>query len=279
MFELPLIRVSIAAFLAVFPVVFWGYIFYKKQPEVRKDIVRLFIAGCASVAPLLLYKYLWQYFPWINAFMYTNSFNDDMIGFANITIIPIQVIMTFMIVGIIEEVAKYIAVSQVHHKRMCSITDCMEFFIIVALGFSFIENIIYFNNIMSVRGVENVMLPFIFRSLFSTFAHIMFSGILGYYYGMAMFAKPLFKEDWNKNRWTLLRSVSKAIGYKKEIFFHHEMIITGLVVAISLHAVFNIMLEMNWTFLIIPFLTFGFITLSYLFDNKHIDKSYCEVDN
>jgi len=35
---------------------------------------------------------------------------------------------------------------------------------------------------------------------------------------------------------------------------------------------------MNWTFLIIPFLTGGFILLSYLFENRRVDKEYVEVD-
>ncbi|MBD3270793.1 PrsW family intramembrane metalloprotease [Candidatus Peregrinibacteria bacterium] len=279
MFEYASTRIILALLMAIVPAVLWGLYFFKKQPQTRNLVIKLFIAGGVSVAPLLLYKYLWQFFPWINAFTYANNYSDDMIGFANVTLLPLSVLLTFMIVGIIEEIAKYAAVKNIHHKHACSITDCMEYFIIVAIGFAFVENIIYFTNIMQVRGVEEVMLPFIFRSLFSSFAHIMFSGILGYYYGLAHFAAPVLQEEWNQKDWTTIRTIAKTIGIKKEILFHHEKIIQGLLTAIGLHAIFNILLEMNWTFLIVPFLTAGFIVLTMLFDNKHVDKNYYCIED
>lgn len=232
-----------------------------------------------AVAPLLLYKYLWQFFPWINAFVYTNAFQSDVLGFANIAIIPLDVLFTFMIVGVIEELAKFSAVKMVDNKRVCSITDYIEYFIIVGLGFAFAENIIYFYNIMHVKGVDSVFLPFLFRSLFSTFAHVMFSGILGYYYGLAKFADPVLKEKYNKEKWVLIRNIIAKLKLNRIQTFHDEKIIQGVLIAVALHAFFNIFLEMNWTFFIVPFLTIGFITLSYMFDNRRVDKDYCLVDH
>lgn len=272
-------KIIVAGALSVIPALLWGYVFLHKQPERKWDVIRLFIAGGVSVAPLLLYKYLWTFFPWINAFMYASVFSDNILNFANVVAIPLSVIMTFMIVGVIEELAKFAAVKMVHHKAMNSVTDSIEFFIIAGLGFAFVENIIYFTNIMQSRGLDGVLLPFIFRSLFSTFAHLMFSGILGYFYGTAQFATPIMHEKYNRKKWTVLRSVSKLIGWKKEILFHHEQIFKGILTAISLHAVFNVMLEMNWTFLIVPYLTVGFLILSYCFENKRIDKDYYFVEN
>ena len=271
-------QLALAGILALVPAIFWGYIFYKKQPENKITSGKLFLSGVIAVAPLLLYKYLWQFFPWINAFTYANTFSDNMVGFANFTILPVNVLMTFMVVGLIEEIAKFSAVRLIHHKRICSITDCIEFFIIVALGFSFAENIIYFYNIMQVRGAESIFLPFIFRSLFSTFAHVMFSGTLGYYYGLATFAQPVLQESYNQEKWGLLRRLSAKLHLDKIKLFQEEETIKGLFIAIVLHAFFNIFLEMNWTFLIIPYLTAGFIFISYLFDNKRVDKIYCPIE-
>lgn len=271
------IYILLSATLALLPALFWGYIFYKKQPENKIISLKVFIAGALSVAPLLLYKYLWQYFPWINAFTYANTFKEDLVGFSNFAVIPVDIIITFMIVGVIEELAKFSAVKMMIPRKLCSITDYIEFFIIAALGFSFAENIIYFYNIMSVRGTENILLPFIFRSLFSTFAHVLFSGMCGYYVGLAHFAEPLLEEKYNQKKWGIIKKISKLIGYKKELLFHEEKIIQGVVTAVILHALFNIFLEMNWTFLLIPFLTIGFIFLSYLFDNNKVDKNYCYI--
>lgn len=274
-----MLNLLIAGSLALIPAMFWGYIFYSKQPENKTTTARLFLSGIVSVAPLLLYKYLWQFFPWINAFTYTNAFNDNMIGFSNVAMIPFDVLMTFMIVGIIEEVAKFSAVRMVHRKKVCSITDCIEYFILVALGFSFAENILYFYNIMSVRGVDNIFLPFIFRSLFSTFAHVMFSGVLGYFYGLAKLAPKVLDESYNQEKWTLTRTIIKTFRLDRTSTFQHEKVVQGLFIATIMHAFFNIFLEMNWTFLIIPYLTVGFILLSYLFDNRRVDKDYCRIED
>ncbi len=273
------IRLALAGLLAVIPALFWGYIFYKKQPENKRLIFNLFLSGMLAVAPLLLYKYLWQFFPWINAFVYTNSFADDFVGFSNLATIPVNVLLTFMVVGLIEETAKFLAVKTVPNKKICSVTDSIEFFIIVALGFAFAENIIYFYNIMNIHGTGEILMPFVFRSLFSTFAHVLFSGVLGYFYGEAVLAKPILNETYNRRRWTVLRVFSKLIGYKKEILFHHEMLVEGFFWAIVLHSSFNIFLEMNWTFMIVPILAIGFMGLSYSFENKRIDKSYCMVES
>lgn len=278
MLENKFIQIIIAGLLALVPALFWGYLFYKKQPESKGLCLKLFLSGSVAVAPLLFYKYLWQFFPWINAFTYTNTFRDDMVGFANVTILPVNVLLTFMVVGLIEEVAKFSAVRLIQHKSICSVTDCIEFFIMVALGFSFAENIIYFYNIMQLRGVDSIFLPFIFRSLFSTFAHVMFSGTLGYYYGLATFAQPLLKESYNQDRWTWITNLAAKLHLDKIKLFQEEQTFKGLLIAIVLHAIFNIFLEMNWTFMIIPFLTAGFIMLSYLFDNKRVDKNYCLVE-
>jgi len=277
--NLNLTNITIAAGLALIPALFWGIIFFRKQPENKITTLRLFLAGVVAVAPLLLYKYLWQYFPWINAFLYTNSFQNDVIGFANLSLLPLDVLLTFMIVGVIEEVAKFSAVKMIDHKKLCSVTDCIEYFIIVALGFSFAENIIYFYNIMHVRGVDNVLLPFVFRSLFSTFAHVMFSGIFGYYYGLAKFAEQVMDEKYNRRRWVIVRRIISLFRLNRLQTFHNQKILQGLLIAVVLHAFFNIFLEMNWTFLIVPFLTGGFILLSYMFDNRRIDKEYCAIED
>jgi uncharacterized membrane protein len=48
----------------------------------------------------------------------------------------------------------------------------------------------------------------------------------------------------------------------------------GLLVAMGLHAIFNIALEVGWTFVIVPYLVLGYLLLSYLFDKKENHKRY-----
>jgi len=272
-----ILKAGLALILSIVPAAVWGYIFYKKQVGQKSMSLQTFIAGAVFVAPLLAYKYLWQFFPWLNAFAYTHQFKDDFVGFANLTAVPLDVLFTFLIVGVIEEVTKFWAVKMSGSEKIISIDDAIEMFITAALGFAFVENIIYFYNIMSTRGPENILYPFVFRGLFSTFAHIMFSGMLGYYYGLAHFAGPILKDESMKNRWPFFRKIAKILPFKNEDEFRNEKIVQGLVIAIGLHALFNIFLEMNWTFLLVPYLTGGYIWLNYLMEKKEDHKTYGRV--
>ncbi len=272
-----ILKAALALALALVPAAVWGYIFYKKQVGNKSMSFHIFIAGAVFVAPLLAYKFLWQFFPWLNAFAYTHQFQDDFVGFANLTAIPLDVLFTFLIVGVIEEVTKFMAVKMSGAEKIASIDDAIEMFITVALGFAFVENIIYFYNIMTERGPENILYPFVFRSLFSSFAHIMFSGILGYYYGLAHFAGPVLQDENLKNNWPVFRKIASIFHFKNDISFKEEKLTQGLVIAIGLHALFNIFLEMNWTFLLVPYLTGGYIWLNYLLEKKEDHKMYGRV--
>jgi len=232
------------------------------------------MVGALAVFPILIYKFLWQFFPWMNAFKLASYFNNDIIGFTNLIILPLSVIITFIIVGIIEELMKLISVKIVDDDEIKHIDDSIEFFILAALGFAFTENILYFYNIWIAQGPQNLLLPFVFRSSFSTFAHLLFSGILGYYYGIAHFAGPILQEEIKGNRkhWTIW--IHKVFGVRKSKLFFEEKIFEGLLISIGLHALFNIFLEMNLTFMIVPFLVGGYITINYLFDKKESHKNY-----
>lgn len=276
--SLVFIKILVATALALVPACVWGYIFYKKQHGQKSMVLRTFIMGALFVVPLLIYKYLWQYFPWLNAFKYTDQFKNDLIGFQSLGFIPLDVIATFMIVGVIEEVTKLWAVKVTDHQTIHSIDDAIEMSIMAALGFSFAENMLYFYNIITGRGFEGLLYPFIFRSLFSTFAHVMFSGMLGYYYGVAIFASDLMKEKHNAKRLTFTRFFARLFHLKKSTLFHEEKLTQGLLLAIAAHAVFNIFLEMNWTFLLVPYLTGGYIYLTHLLEKKEAHKIYAHLN-
>ena len=267
----------IASLLSFVPIFLWGYHFYRKHPEKEKYVIITFIAGVLSVIPLLIYKFSWSFFPWINAFVWTRNIQTDILGFSVVMFVPFSIVITFMLVGVIEEVSKIIAVRVADVKIFKSIDDVIEFAIIAALGFAFIENIIYFYNIIHVRGFEQLLFPFIFRSLFSTFAHVMFSGIFGYYYGIAHFADQELKDEMRSNRHPLLKWFHAHFHIKKATLFKDEKILEGLIIASVLHAFFNIFLEMGWSFLIVPFLFGGYVILNYLLHKKECLKQWGRI--
>jgi len=269
--------VLVASILSFLPILLWGYHFYNKHTEKRRYVIFAFIAGSLSVIPLLVYKLLWNYFPWINAFLWTRSLQVDLIGLSTFALVPVSVIVTFMFVGVIEETSKMLAVRAMNVKIFRSVDDVIELAIIAALGFSFIENIIYFYNIINVRGFDQILFPFIFRSLFSTFAHVMFSGIFGYFYGIGHFANQELEDEIRTKRHPAINFLHKHLHFKKTVLFRDEKILEGLIIATSLHAIFDIFLEMEWSFLIVPFLFFGYLVLNNLLNRKKCLKEYGRV--
>jgi len=270
----------ICTILGIIPIIIWGYVFirkHKERREHRKIMLLTFIGGIVSVTPLLMYKYSWQFFPWINAFLWTRSLNTDVLGLSAFTMIPLPIFATFMFVGIIEEVSKIFVVKMVDNRILKDIEDAIMLSIIAALGFALIENIIYFYNISQIRGVHQLAGPFLFRSLFSTFAHVMFSGIFGYFYGVAHFADPIYQEQSRKNRHPMIKWIHNHLHFKKGHLFRDEKMLEGLLAASLLHAFFNIFLEMGWTYLIVPYLFMGFIILKYLLQKKENLKSYGHI--
>ncbi|MBI5755257.1 PrsW family intramembrane metalloprotease [Candidatus Peregrinibacteria bacterium] len=268
-----LIRIIVSIFAALIPIIIWGYLFYQKNPESRQWTFITFFGGMVAVIPILLYKYSWQYFPSLNAFDYFKTFETNILDFTFV-VLPISVLLTFMLVGVFEEYFKHIVVRIIDHGRFRTIDDAIEFSIIAALGFAYIENILYFTSIWESQGTESFIISVIFRSIFSTFAHILFSGIYGYYYGIAYFSDQVFQEEIRRNRFILLRILHRISHFRLPTLFHEEKVLEGLLLAIITHAFFNILLEMSWTIFIVPYLLFGFVTLSYLFDKKENHKNY-----
>lgn len=231
-----------------------------------------FAVGALAVFPILLYKHLWQYFPSINLLAYGKNFENDLVGISGFVMIPLSVIIVFSIIGIIEEVMKQSVVHAVDDDHLRHIDDAIMFAILAALGFSFAENILYFYTIWSSQGPDHLLIPFLFRSVFSTFAHILFSSLFGYYYGVAHFAKPILQQELRENRHSFWDWYHRVFKWKTENLFHEEKMLEGLSLAIFFHAVYNIFLEMNWTFIMVPYLVLGYLFVSHLFKMKENHK-------
>ncbi len=273
-----LVRTLVSIFAALIPIIIWGYIFYQKNPESRKWTFITFLGGMISVTPILLYKWSWKFYPSMNAFQYLNTFSNNLIDIKNFAL-PLSVVLIFMLVGVFEEYMKHLVVKIIDRNRFKTIDDAIEFSIIAALGFAYVENVLYFTYIWNTQGTESFIISVVFRSIFSTFAHILFSGLYGYYYGLAHFSDPIFQEEIRKKRFILIKFVHKICHFHLPTLFHEEKVLEGLLIAVLTHAFFNILLEMSWTVLIVPYLLFGFVTLSYLFDKKENHKNYGRIVN
>ncbi|EKD63306.1 MAG: hypothetical protein ACD_51C00299G0009 [uncultured bacterium] len=271
-----LLKILVSIALAAVPAFIWAIIFLKKRKEPLGTVMITFVAGMVSVAPIIIYKLSWQYLPGLNLFTYFDRFGQNTLGFTGLLYLPVSTLLSFLLVGVIEEYAKHLAVKTADSGKFKNVDDSIEYSIIAALGFSFVENVMYFFYIWQYQGIDTLYLSFIFRAIFSTFAHVLFSGVYGYYYGLAYFAEPIYQDEIRKNRHPAINFLHKILNLKSETIFADEKIAQGLMYAVILHAFFNVMLELDITYVIVPFLIWGYSGLSYLFAKK---KSQVEFGN
>lgn len=273
-----LLKIAVCSIMALVPVAGWGYLFYQRDPQSKRLTILTFLGGMLAVVGIIFYKWLWNFFPSLDLFRFANNYANDYLGFSSFALIPMSVVVIFMIIGLIEEYSKNLVVRITDKGAFSSVDDAITFSIISALGFSFVENILYFFYIWQFQTIGELFVPFIFRSIFSTFAHIFFSGIFGYFYGIACFAKPFWQEELREKRGSFVILLHKILALKPTYIFREIKMTEGLIAAVLLHAVFNIFLEMNWTFLIVPFLFFGFFLLTHLLDEKEYHKIFERVE-
>lgn len=153
----------------------------------------------------------------------------------------------FLIVGMLEEFVKHLLVRFADDEKIVSIADAVTFSIIVALGFAFAENAIYFYNFINsdVLNGNNWIGFFVLRSILPVLAHVGFSAVLGYYFGLSKFASDITEDKIKAHRLLWLRMVNRFTGLNIKMAYHDEKMMEGLLLAMVLHAAFNYFLEMQ----------------------------------
>ena len=152
----------------------------------------------------------------------------------------------FLGVGVMEEFLKFWIMKSVGSRFFKSINDVIELAIISALGFAFLENIVYFSSQWGQLSTGSFFAFAIFRVTIVTMVHVLCSGILGYYYGMAYFASPLLKiQRLKQQNHPVIRFLAKLLRFKKSDLYHNEMLIIGLLSSMLLHALYDFALSIE----------------------------------
>lgn len=180
-------------------------------------------------------------------------------------------IILFICVGVVEEIVKQAIIRIIDNKYLLikTINDSIRFSFVGALGFSFAENIFYIFNIYTALGVQQLIIAYLFRSLFTTTAHLMFSGFFGYYYGIAKFSINIIEQSkamGKKHPFALI--IGRILNISNIQAFKELMILRGLFLAIILHALFNFLLQLNMILPVVVFVVCGFTMLQYLLKRK-----------
>lgn len=235
------LTVLFATILALIPVLIWLSILAKETNRDRfRGLITIFIVGALSVIPILYLENLWIAYPELNLIGQISNF---------VTQPYLVTLITLFSFGVVEELAKARGV-MFANASLFSIKDvstAIKFSLIVGLGFSFTENIFHFyTTLISETNVFVIFITIFLRATISTLGHMTFSGIFGYFYGLAQFSKQfLEEEEWIGRHYHLARFMHKICGVDKAKFVQQQKIWTGLGIASIMHATFNTLLEAN----------------------------------
>lgn len=180
-----------------------------------------------------------------------------------------EILWKSMMVGAVEEYAKHLVLRFSDENKFRSIGDAIEFSILVALGFAFLENILYFVDRIWLTPCTNseiaqgiclfekttgayqhqigaLLWPVIFRSIFSTLAHVVSSGMFGYFYGLAYFASDNIRA-YAKRPKALKTKVMiffhRILQFKGYTLLHEEKLLEGAILAMVFHGTFDFVLD------------------------------------
>lgn len=246
--------------IAIIPAIIWLYIFLKQHHENKWLVVLTFIGGMVAAKLILVYQGYWD--ETVNLIFFKVSLVDFR---SNIQGIIVNTLMStfvvFLGVGVMEEYAKFWVMRLIDHNFFKSIDDVIELAIISALGFAFFENIIYFTAQWDNLSTGSFFIFATMRVTVVTMVHVLCSGILGYYYGMAFFSSPMLTvQHMKKKRHPILKLLKKILHLKKSHVYHDEMFVIGMVLSMVIHAIYDFVL--TWEalgFLVMPLMLVYFI--------------------
>jgi RsiW-degrading membrane proteinase PrsW (M82 family) len=160
------------------------------------------------------------------------------------------IIYYYLLIWILEEISKYFNFLQTSYLHISNIKDWILYSVFVALGFSFIENILYFYNIyQNLWFSRELVITYFLRSIFSVFVHIFASFIIWYYFSKAYLK---FKETW-------------------ENFIYLKIFLTWIFFWILIHSLFDISLSLGFSFIIFWYFIFWYFYMWKILLKDEID--------
>ena len=247
------IKHIIVFLLAIIPALAWLYIFWRKHHESKWLMALVFLGGMIAAKLILIYQGYWD--ETINLIFFKVNPVDFRENISNLfSKNPgLALFLSFVGVGVMEEFLKFWIMKFLGHRFFKSIDDVIGLAIVSALGFAFYENIVYFSSHWGALNTGTFAAFAMFRVTIVTMVHVLCSGILGYYFGMAFFASPMLKIQYMKQKThPILQFLKRVLHLKRSMIYHDEMLVIGLIAAMVLHAIYDFVLTIGKTFLGIP---------------------------
>lgn len=258
----PIVLLTLATLFSAIPIIIWLAVFFSKKEKSKKTVAFIFFLGCFTAPALLAIQYLWDIFPQFNLeALIENSVHSTNTMF----------IFTFVLFGAMEELIKLYVIKSVDEKTMLinRVNDAVKYSLVSALGFSFVENVYYLSQFWANISLGELAGMYIFRSIFTTCAHMIFSGIFGYYYGIGKYSivmthhQKLVDGIGGMTKW-----IANTFHLPLSEGFRQKMVLKGLLIAVGMHAIFNYLLQFNKVLPVILFVIGGYGFLKYLLSRK-----------
>ena len=252
--------------IGLVPAVLWCVLFLKYHKERISAVLLLFFSGMLSTAPILFYDMLVRKGVDLQFFLFRvtpENFSASSHGFVSGALVGVNgiqsalftTLISFLIVGVIEEVSKYWVLRKSGTSIFTSIDDVFELGIIAAIGFAYAENVInpsYFGGFIRdflLNASQPDVLGFISnilgRSVLTSMVHILSTGVLAYALGLALFAPSYLSERQSHGKhYPFLHLVHKLLQVREVSVFRTYIMLIGLTAAIVLHAMFNFMVTL-----------------------------------
>ncbi len=265
----------ITLLLALIPSLIWASLFLKKHKENKWLVFFTFMGGVFAAQLILLYKGYWD--TTINLIFAKVTLVDFRSNLSSMIVNTVLAsFATFLGIGAMEEFAKFWVMKFINRDFFRSIDDVITLAIVSALGFSFYENFIYFNGQWNNLTTNGFLLLVASRVTIVTMVHMLCSGVLGYYFGLAHFAAPILRmEHKEKKRHPVLSFFNRALHLRKSVMYHNEMMTIGLLLAMFLHAMYDFVLSSTISLsslfvsgTVLAYFFGGYYFLSYLMKRK-----------
>ena len=154
------------------------------------------------------------------------------------------IIFYYVLVAFIEESSKHFNFIGASILDIKDINSWVMYAIFVALGFSFIENILYFHSLYLQHWISfELTKTYFFRSIFSIIVHVFCSSVIAFFFTKAYLA---YKKQ------------NKLFPYLKTFFW-------GLSIWILLHFIFDFSLTIGFSFIIILYFVVWYLYVSSIF--------------
>lgn len=178
-----IINQTLLLLLSLLPLLLWFLLYFKKRFIPFRTIPWTFLQGFLFC--VLLYfaetMVVFRLWPELETYLfYTTS-------------PPLwkSIILTYFIIAPLEEIPKFFILKRkiFHAKSVNQIIDGLQIGIVFGLGFAACENFLQLSALLSLKNFSLLKNVFIARFLISTLAHIIYSGVMGYYLALARFHK------------------------------------------------------------------------------------------